>query len=234
MGASGDSSSSTGVGGDPHDHSVNDSGAAYVFTRVAGRWSQQAYIKASNPDNVDGFGAAVSLSGETLAVGAHNESSAATGVSGDQADNSAPYSGAVYVFTRSGDTWTQQAYLKASVTDPGDEFGRSLALSGNMLAVGAYREASAATGLDGDPLDNTSHDGGAVYTFNRTGDTWSQQHYVKATNTDAGDWFGWSVALAGQTLAVTASLEASAATGVGGDQTDNSAAGDGAVYVYRL
>src|SRR5262249_46049315 len=150
----------------------------------------------------------------------------ATGIGGNQADNSAFQAGAVYVFTRSGATWSQQAYLKASNTDAFDEFGASVALSagGSTLAVGPTRESSAATGIGGNPADNSASLAGAVYVFTRSGATWSQQAYLKASNTDAGDNFGGSVALSadGSTLAVGTRLEASAATGIGGNSADNS------------
>jgi hypothetical protein len=67
----------------------------------------------------------------------------------------------------------------------------------------------------------------------RSETTWSQQAYIKALNTGTGDEFGFSVALSGDTLAVGAVLEASAATGVGGDQDDDTAGDAGAVYVFR-
>ena len=66
------------------------------------------------------------------------EASNATGVNGDQTDNSAPEAGAVYVFTRTAGVWTQQAYLKASNTDAGDHFGVTVALKDDTLAVAAY------------------------------------------------------------------------------------------------
>ncbi len=135
----------------------------------------------------DLFGSSVALSadGSTLAVGAPDEASAATGIGGNQADNSAPGAGAVYVFTRSGTAWSQQAYVKASNTDADDRFGDSVALSadGSTLAVGAVVEASAATGIGGNQADNSAQDAGAVYVFTRSGTTWSQQAYVKASNT---------------------------------------------------
>jgi len=98
-------------------------------------------------------------------VGAPGEASSASGINGDQSDNGAPYSGAVYVFRRIGATWTQEAYLKASNTDPGDKFGRSVALSGDTLAVGAPGEASSASGIDGDQSDNGKGNSGAAYVF---------------------------------------------------------------------
>ena len=95
----------------------------------------------------------------------------------------------------------QQGYLKASNTDANDGFGYSLALAGDTLVVGAPGEASA----DGNQTDNSAVDSGAVYVFTRTGSNWSQQAYVKASNTEANDGFGVSVALAGDTLVVNLS-----------------------------
>jgi hypothetical protein len=141
------------------------------------------------------------------------------------------------VFTRSGTTWSQQAYVKASNTNADDYFGVAVALSadGATLAVGAHGEASAATGIDGNQADNSAALAGAVYVFARAGTTWSQVHYVKASNTDKGDAFGASVAIApdGATLAIGAPGEASAATGIDGDQADNSINQAGAVYIFR-
>jgi len=237
VGAIHEDSAATGIGGSQADNSASDSGAVYVFTRSGTTWSQQAYLKASNTDAIDQFGMSVTLSadGSTLAVGASTEDSAATGIGGNQADNSASSAGAVYVFTRSGTTWSQQAYLKASNTGAVDQFGTSVALSadGSTLAVGAFRESSSATGIGGNQGDG-AFGAGAVYVFTRSGTTWSQQAYVKASNTNTGDQFGMSVALSGDgsTLAVGAPFEFSAATGIDGNQADNSASSAGAVYVF--
>jgi len=237
VGAVGDDSAATGIGGSQADTSGANSGAVYVFTRSGTTWSQQAYVKASNTGANDEFGTRVALSadGSTLAVGAFTETSAATGINGNQADNSAPNAGAVYVFTRSGTTWSQQAYVKASNTG-GGQLGASVALSadGSTLAVGAPLEASAATGINGNQADNSAPNAGAVYVFTRSGTTWSQQAYVKASNTGASDLFGASVALSGDgsTLVVGGYAEDSTATGINGNQADNSAPNSGAVYVF--
>jgi hypothetical protein len=142
-----------------------DPGAAYVFTRTGGVWSQQAYLKASNTGAVDKFGRAVAVDGDTIVVGAHTEASSATGVNGDQADNSAGASGAAYVFTRTGGVWTQQAYLKASNTENSDQFGRPVEIDGDTIIVGASGESSSATGVNGDQTDNSANSSGAVYVF---------------------------------------------------------------------
>lgn len=239
VGAKSEDSAATVIDGDAADDTAADAGAAYVFERVSGVWSQQAYIKAANAQQLDRFGSALALSsdGATLAVGAYLEDGAGTGAGGDAANNDAPNAGAAYVFVESGGSWTQQAYLKASNTAVSDEFGYALALSadGDRLAVGARLEDSDATGLAGSQADNgETIDSGAVYVFDRAGSDWAQQAYVKASNTDAADEFGYVLAFSGDgdTLAAGAYLEDSAATGIGGDATDDSAALAGAVYLY--
>src|SRR6478735_1625452 len=233
VGAPQEGSNATGVNGNQADNSAPNSGAVYVFTRTGGVWTQQAYLKASNTNAGDQFGVIMALSGDTLAVGAQFEASNATGVNGDQTDNSAPQAGAVYVFTRANGVWTQQAYLKASNTEAGDQFGVIMALSGDTLAVGAQFEASNATGVDAhNESDNSAKDSGAVYVFTRTAGVWTQQAYLKASNTGEGDQFGVNVALVGDTLAVGAYGEASNATGINGDETDDSRPQTGAVYVF--
>ena len=185
------------------------------------------YFTASNTGPDDGFatgtpGVALSADGTTLAVGAFGEDSNATGIGGDQTDNSAAFSGAVYVFRFDGSDWSQQAYVKASNGEAGDAFGWAVSLSadGNTLVVGAFGEDSNATGIDGDQNDNSALASGAVYVYGFDGTDWSQQAYVKASNTEASDSFGQTVALSadGTTLAIGALGEASVATGVGGDQ----------------
>jgi len=198
-------------------------------------FAQRAYIKASNTGADDRFGNAVALDGDTLAVAARFEDSSAAGLDGDQTDNSALNAGGVYVFTRDGSgMWTQQAYIKASNSDAGDQFGFSVALDGDTLAVEAHAEDSGAIGVDGDQADNSAENSGAVYVFTRdAGGIWSQQAYIKASNTEAGDFFGLvAVALDGDILAVGAENEDSSATGINGDQADNSAMDAGAVYVF--
>ena len=117
------------------------------------------YLKASNPGEDDRLGVgnpligvtmAMSADGNTLAVSAPYEGSGATGVNGNQQDESAWDSGAVYVFVRTGNNWSQQAYIKPSNTQTSDKFGFALALSGdgNTLAVGATLEDSNARGIN--------------------------------------------------------------------------------------
>ncbi len=170
VGAFLENSGATGINGNQFDNTVFDAGAAYVFTRSSGAWTQQAYIKASNLVENDHTGWDVALAGDAskFAISVHHEDSAAKGVDGDQSDNNADGAGAALVFSQdSGGAWDQQAYIKASNTDPIDNFGVSVALSedGNLLAVGAHREDSADIGIDGDQADNSTESAGALYVF---------------------------------------------------------------------
>src|SRR5206468_9588098 len=112
--------------------------------------------------------------GDTVVVGSPQEDSKATGVNGDESDNSSPGSGAVYVFVRSGTNWIQQAYLKASNAEGtgngspfGDEFGVSVSVSSNTVVVAAHQESSRATGVNGDQNDNNAARSGSAYIFVR-------------------------------------------------------------------
>jgi hypothetical protein len=168
VGAWSEDSAATGVDEDAGDldNSAGNSGAAYVFTELGGSgggagaggfggtpgtptWNSQAYLKASNTGPNDNFGQAVaiSLDGNTIAVGAPAEDGNATTVNGPD-NNLAGQSGAVYVFARPGGSWIPPTYIKAANSGAGDNFGIAVALSadGNVLAVGAHGEDGAATG----------------------------------------------------------------------------------------
>ena len=243
VGARGENSSSTGVNSTPNND-ASLSGAAYLFRFNGGMWSQQAYIKASNTQLFDQFGHSVSLNkdGNTLVVGAYFEGNSSAGVNGNQ-NNRAPNfsgSGSVYLFrfNTTSSTWSQQAYIKASNPTFSANFGWSVDLNddGNTLAVGAVGERSDSTGVNGAQA-NSIFDAGAVYLFRfSTGtSTWSQQAYIKASNTGANDYFGASVSISGDgnTLVVGARGEDGSAIGVEGN--NNSVIGDsGAAYVFEF
>jgi hypothetical protein len=233
VGAVGEDSAATGVNGEQDNNDAPDSGAVYIFRRGETSWELKAYLKASNTEAADDFGSALALSEGTLAVGAPGEDSAARAANGDQLDNGASGSGAVYVFRRFDDAWVQEAYLKASNADAGDAFGASLALWNDTLAVSTPGEDGGSAGTDGEPSDNSLAGSGAVFTFQRSGLDWTQEAYVKASNGDAGDGFGRSLALWGDTLVVGASGEDSAATGINGNQQDSSAPSSGAMYLFH-
>jgi len=230
-----EASNATGINGNQDDRSIPEAGAVYIFTRTGNTWAQQAYIKASNTGNAavgngfpegDQFGYSIALSsdGNTLAVGAIGEDSTVMGVNGDQTDNSANQSGAAYVFTRTGSAWSQQAYIKSSLTRPNVLFGYSIGLSGNgdTLAVAEY---------------DADRGKGALYVLTRTGGIWSHQARIQAENAENGDSLGYSMAISedGNTLAAGAADEDCPIPGINPagcekDQPlDNSS---GAAYVF--
>jgi len=150
-------------------------GSAYIFTRSGTTWTQQAKIQASDRQQSDVFGFAVSISGDgnTALVGAYGE------------DTGASYAGAAYIFTRSGTTWSQQAKIQASDKQEGDNFGNSVAISsnGNTAIVGAFYE------------DTGGDRAGAAYIFTRSGTTWTQQAKIQASDKQQGDFFGQAVSI---------------------------------------
>jgi hypothetical protein len=204
------SGSTLAVGAPKEDSNATDSGAVYVYVRDlsnAASWRLEALIKAPNADAGDNFGGAVALSGNTLIIGAPSED----GDGSSQTDNSAPSSGAAYVYQRVAGTWVFQAYLKAANQGDFDLFGQSVAIDENTAVVGAYGE-------DG-PAENHSASG-AVYVFVKSGNVWTQQAYLKASTPAAGDFLGLSVSISGQTVVAGAANE------------DTGASDSGAAYVF--
>ena len=153
-------------------------GDAYVFTRSGGSWSQQAKLTASDAAAYDEFGGAVFLSGDTALVGAYKD------------DDNGTDSGSVYVFVRSGSSWSQQAKLSASDGAASDNFGTSVSLSGDTAIVGANQD-------DDDGLNS-----GSAYVFTRSGSSWSQQAKLTASDGAFSDLFGVSVSVSSDTALV--------------------------------
>jgi hypothetical protein len=240
VGAISEDSASPGINGNQADNSATSAGAVYVFTLMGTSWTQQAYVKAANPDAGDLFGYSVSLSadGNTLAAGSYDEGGSSRGINGPP-DNMRRGAGAVYVFTRAGGTWTQQAYIHASNAEAGDSFGVNVVLSddGNTLLASSLDEDCTATGVNPPGCDNdraADISTGAAYVFVRNGSAWTQQAFLKASNTGPNDWFGSRAALSGDgnTAALGSSLEDSSGKGINGKQDDDAAPESGAVYVF--
>ncbi len=228
VGADGDDSPSSTINSGANLNTGSDTGAVYIFVKQGQTWSTvaQAYVKATNTDDLDSFGGSVALSGDgnTLLVGARNEASGATGVGGDGADNSRPSSGAAYVYVRNQTVWSNQAYLKPFITDSGDFFGTVVALSadGNLALAGTPGDDS---GLPDSPADMSQSFSGAVYAFARDGDVWQEFSYIKANNPGINDRFGERLSLSndGMRLVVGASEE---------DGPNNLLQNAGAAYVF--
>ncbi|HWN71627.1 MAG TPA: cadherin-like beta sandwich domain-containing protein, partial [Haliangium sp.] len=193
VGAPYEDGAALGVNG-PSDEGASDSGAAYVFRRAGDTWQQEAYLKASNTGAGDNLGWSVTVDGDTVAVGARAEDSSSRGVDGAQADDGVSDAGAVYVFRHGGNTWVQEAYVKASNTGREDNFGRNLTLHGDTLAVSARFEDSSSRGVNGEQENDEAVNSGAVYVFRRVGASWGQEAYLKASNTGFEDDFGLSLA----------------------------------------
>ena len=177
------------VGAYQEDTGGSNAGSAYIFTRSGTTWTQEAKIVASDDQASDYFGQDVSISndGNTAVVGAPNE------------DTTASNAGSVYVFTRSGTTWSQEAKIQASDAFTSDFFGKYVRVSGDgdNIISGAYLEDEAADGA------------GAAYIFTRSGTTWSQEAKLTASDGAAFDYFGYSVGISsdGDTAIVGAAFE---------------------------
>jgi hypothetical protein len=218
VGAPVEASNASGLG-----DSVPDAGAVYIFVRGPSGWSQQAFLKASNAAELNRFGGSLALNGDVLAVGARGESSPSRGIDGTQGGGGFQNSGAVYVFVRQGQRWTQQAHIKASNADPEDRFGESVALSGmgrwfsdqdseDVLVVGASFERSSSRDVQS---DSSLSQAGAAYVFVRDGTAWRQAAYLKADRPTMDSRFGAAVAVSGDTV-VVGEPQSSTAVGRGG------------------
>lgn len=228
VGASYEDSSGTGTSSTSNESSLN-AGAVYVYERINGSWTQQAYLKASNTGSNDLFGSSVAISGDTIVVGASHEDGGGSGVN-PSSDESMTDSGAVYVFVRQGGGWVQQAYIKASNPGSGDWFGFQVSISGDRMAVSAIGEDGSGTGVNA-PSDENALTAGAVYVFSRSGGVWTQEAYVKPSNTGSGDWFGRSLQISGQSMIVGAPYEDSSTRGNNGPSNEF-AIDSGAAYVF--
>ena len=205
VGAQGERSNGSSQG----DNSLAYSGAAYVYVRSGATWEQQAYLKPASPVGGLNFGGSVAIDGDTIVIGATGESTGR---------------GAAYVFVRSGTTWTQQAVLTAAVRDAYDLFGLAVAIDGDTIVVGADGEDSNGSA----PTNNDLTSSGAAYVFTRSGTSWTQEGYLKASNLGAGDSFGASVGIDGDAVIVGATGESSDGSGPGNDTALNA----GAAYIF--
>jgi hypothetical protein len=172
-------------------------GAAYIFKRDGTSWTQQAKIQASDKQAFDQFGWSVAISGDYVIVGAFDEDTGDTGA------------GAAYIFKRDGTSWTEQAKIQANDTGSYDQFGYSVSISEDYAIVGSRRE------------DTGYSDAGAAYIFKRDGTSWTQQAKIQASDKESNDRFGHSVAISGDYVIV----------GADGEDTGQSDAG--AAYIFK-
>lgn len=186
------------IGAARDDEKGEDSGSVYVFTRSGTNWSQLAKLTAADGAKGDVFGISVALDGDTALIGA------------DLDDDKGENSGSVYVYTRSKGTWSQQAKLTAADAGNVDIFGVRVAISGDTALIAARRDDDDVNGVDS----------GSAYVFIRSGTSWTQQAKLTANDAEAGDLFGYNVALYEDTGIVTAAMD------------DDKDLNSGAAYVF--
>ena len=170
-------SGDTAIAGSLRDGDLGpESGSAYIFQRSGSIWSQQAKLTPADGQTGDRFGESLSISGETVVVGAHLD------------DDLGDASGSAYVFNRSGASWSQQAKLTPADGAASDEFGFAVSISGETVVVGSFKD---------DDLGSAS---GSAYVFERSGTSWSQQAKLTTADGALGDFVGESVSISGDAL----------------------------------
>jgi len=188
------------VGADLNEEKGFNAGAAYVFTRSKGVWTQQTKLTANDGAEGDIFGVRVALEDNTALISARRDDDSIMGVD----------SGSAYIFTRSGNTWSQQAKLKAPDGAADDRFGRSVALSGNNALIGAMFQ------------DEQGENSGSAYLFKRSGNTWYFKAQLIPKDGSKDDVFGWNVALLNNTALISANRD--------NDKGENS----GSAYIFSI
>ncbi|NOT00103.1 MAG: hypothetical protein HOP29_05705 [Phycisphaerales bacterium] len=172
-----------GAIGDNHAGGI-DAGSAYVYVRSGGVWTQQQKLTALDAAAGDNFGVSVSVSGDTIVVGAIFD------------DDAGRDSGSAYVFVRTGVVWNQQQKLTASDATASDWFGAAVSVNGDTVVVGAYADDHAG-----------GSDAGSAYVFVRSGVVWNQQQKLTAADAAESDEFGYTVSVSGDTAVVGAELD---------------------------
>jgi hypothetical protein len=161
-------------------HNVDNRGSAYVFVRSNGSWGPPVELTTPNFSSGAQYGYSVAISGNTVVVGAHF-------------DNSGVYHGSAFVFERSGSSWGPPQKLEPSDSRASGWFGHSVAISLDTIVVGAPLAT----------VNGNSSQGSAVV-FVRNGNTWIEQQKLIAGDGAAGNYFGYAVAIAGNTAVATA------------------------------
>ncbi len=196
----GDSISKVGdtavIGATYDDDKGSNSGSAYIFTLSGTTWTQEAKLTASDGAAYDYFGVNTSIDGDTVVISASYD------------DDNSFDSGSVYVFTRSGTTWTQEAKLTPTDGAAYDNFGKSVSIEGDTVVVGANYN------------DDDGSNSGSAYVFTRSGTTWTQEAKLTASDGAAGDQFGYIVSIDENTIMVSAMYD------------DDNGTDSGSTYVF--
>ncbi|MCH8824298.1 MAG: hypothetical protein IH984_12435 [Planctomycetes bacterium] len=160
-----------------------NAGAAYVYRFVVDQWVLDQKLTASDPDTIDTFAQAVSISGDNILVGARGDN--------DDGFNS----GSAYIFNYNGKSWEETQKLTASDAEEGDEFGLGVSIRGDLLIVGALKDDTACP-------ENILCNSGSAYVFRFNGKQWIQEQKLEAPDMAEGDQFGGSVSIYGDAAVV--------------------------------
>ena len=186
------------VGAYQEDTGGSNAGSAYLFQMEGSAWVQKQKIQASDAGASDYFGRSVAINGDWVLVGAHGE------------DTGGSSAGSAYLFHREGNAWVEKQKIQASDAQTSDYFGYSVAINGNWALVGAYGE------------DTGGSSAGSAYLFHLEGNTWMEKQKIQASDAQASDYFGYSVAINGDWALV----------GAHGEDTGGSNAGS--TYLFQI
>jgi hypothetical protein len=187
------------IAGAPGDNdNGGGSGSAYIFKWDGTNWVEQQKLLASDGAYSDCFGWSVSISGDYAIVGAWGN------------DDNGSMSGSAYIFKWNGTSWVEQQKLLASDGAPGDYFGRSVSISGDLAIAGAYGD------------DDNGSSAGSAYIFKFNGTNWFEQQKLLASDGAAGDEFSYSVSISGDV----------AIAGAYGD--DDNGSDSGSAYIFKF
>ncbi len=185
------------VGAPLDDDGGTNSGSAYVFRLVGGSWVEEAKLLASDGDASDIFGHSVLISEDVAVVGAPEN------------DDNGSRSGSAYVFRLVGGSWVEEAKLLAGDSEAGDEFGRSVSMTGDVVIVGSPFD------------DDTGTNSGSAYVFRHVAGSWVEEQKLTANDGSAGDSFGNSASISGDVVIV------------GSQSDDDKGTTSGSAYVFR-
>ncbi|MCZ8364381.1 MAG: FG-GAP repeat protein [Microcystis sp. LE19-251.1A] len=186
------------IGAVKSNASQPNSGSVYIYENLNGIWTETAKLSASDGKNGDEFGTPAAIEGNTIVVGA---------------SESGGTKGAAYVFEKVNGKWQETAKLTANDGQVGEEFGTSVTISNNTIAVSPRHD------------DDRGADSGSVYIFQKINGVWTQVYKLTAIDGKAGDVFGKRVVIDGDTLAVSAFQD---------DNEVPPVPDSGSVYLYSL
>ncbi|WP_353780058.1 T9SS type A sorting domain-containing protein [Winogradskyella sp. 3972H.M.0a.05] len=194
---------------------LDNSGSVYVFEKMGGSWLETQKLTALDREEDDEFGYSVSIDGNYLIVGAYLEEDDING------NNNLSSSGSAYIYKKDGSSWSQLQKLVPSDRALGDQFGYSVAIRGDYIVIGAYKEDEDSDGL------NTLNNAGSAYIFeNDTNDVWSETDKIIASDREAQDNFATAVALTEDYIIVGVHFEDEDENG------QNSLFSSGSAYIY--